>query len=538
MALVKLMVVSGPNRGATYFLEDGESVLGRGAESQIVLASPQVSKRHCAIVCNGPKAEIRDLGSSNGTFVNGVLTKKKLLKNRDRISLGPFVLEALLPEAGVKVDFGAASLGAEGAAAGTVVPPVSIDPGHFKIEEEPKGLFAKYKKKFDNVFLPVLYDFYERVEFPNLLAAMFGVFVIINLGFTVYPVLQRSREEVLRQAEHQAMYISNQLAFLNRQAITEGKEGGLLTEFAESEVYVKEAVIANLEGRIMAPGRQLNESFNNPHFLRYRDALQKSNALWGKPIVRRLPDTEEIIAFTPVMVMSKTKGFNVPAAVATVIYATDAIALDSGTIGTVYLEALFWSGLLGIVFLYLLYHVCHRPIEALNDDMDKVLKGEGMAVDKKYKNEVIDQLIDTVNSALSRIPRSDAAAGAEAAATGDQERLIIDNMMRSIEFLSMKAAPPMLLLDTELRVKLTNGPFEELTGIRNAHGEVIDTVSRDESFPALLKEMVEKSVNAGNEGVQEDYDFPAGSARIHAVALAGIPGRPESYLFLFEKQGD
>ena len=80
--------------------------------------------------------------------------------------------------------------------------------------------------------------------------------------------------------------------------------------------------------------------------------------------------------------------------------------------------------------------------------------------------------------------------------------------------------------------------FEELTGIRGAQGEVIDTVSRDESFPALLKEMVEKSLSAGNEGIDEDYDFPSGQHRIHAVALAGVPGRPESYLFLFQKQGD
>jgi hypothetical protein len=535
MAAIKLLVVSGPNRGATYFLEEGENSFGRAPENQIVLASTQVSKKHFAITFQGKKAEIRDLGSSNGTFVNGVLTKKKLLQNHDRISAGPFVMEILIPEAAPRPDL--SQFNSAGAGGGTA-PPISIDPGQFKIEEEPKGFIGKYKKKFDDVFLPVLFDFYEKMEYANLLIAMFVVYVIINLGFTVYPVLQRSREEVLRQAEHQAQYISAQLAYLNRQAIVEGKEGALITEFAESEVYVKDAVVANLEGRIMAPGRMLNEAFNNPQFLRYKENLQKSNALWGKTHKIRLPEKEEIVAFTPIMVMNPTKGINVPAAVATVVYSTANIALDSGTIGTVYLEALFWSGLLGIVFLYLLYAVSHKPLEHLIDDMDKVLKGEATSVEKKYKNETIDQLIDTVNSALGRIPRADAAPGQDVAAGGDQERMIIDNMMRSMEFLSMKAGPAMLMLDTELRVKMINGKFEELTGIRDATGEVIDTVSRDESFPALLKEMVEKSLNAGNEGVQEDYDFASGQHKIHAVALAGIPGRPESYLFLFEKQGD
>jgi hypothetical protein len=535
MAGIKLVVVSGPNRGATYFLDDGENSFGRAPDNQVVLASTQVSKKHFAIVVQNRKAELRDLGSSNGTFVNGVLAKKKLLQNHDRVSAGPFVMEILLPEVAAKVDFhGGANYSA------ATAQPVNIDPTHFKLEEEePKGLIAKYKKKFDNVFLPVLFDFYERTEFANLLAAMFGVYLVLTLGFSVYPVLQRSREEVLRQAEHQAKYISQQVAYLNRQAILEGKEGALLTEFAEAERYVKEVNVANLEGRIMAPGSRLNESFQNTFFIRYKDQLQKNfeKEKWRNSQIIRLPDREEIIAFTPVMVPSKSKGINVPGAIATVIYSTASIAMDSGTIGAIYLEALFWSGFLGVIFLYLVYAVIHKPIEKLNDDMDKVLKGEGDSVEKKYRNEVIDQLIDTVNSALGRIPR-DGNKSAEMSSGGDQERMIIDNMMRSVEFLSTKAAAAMLILDPEMRVKVTNPAFEELTGIRGAQGEVIDTVSRDESFPSLLKEMSENSINAGNDGVQEDYDFSSGSYKIHAIALAGVPGRAESYLFFFEKQGE
>ena len=96
----------------------------------------------------------------------------------------------------------------------------------------------------------------------------------------------------------------------------------------------------------------------------------------------------------------------------------------------------------------------------------------------------------------------------------------------------------MLFLDTELRVKMVNPAFEELTGIRDAQGEVIDTVSRDESFPALIKELAEKSNEAGNEGVQELYDFNSGAHQIRCVGLSGMPGRPEAYLYLFEKEGE
>ncbi|MGZ3692770.1 MAG: FHA domain-containing protein [Bdellovibrionota bacterium] len=536
---LKILVVAGPNRGATYFLQEGENVFGRGTEASIVLASTQVSKKHCVIVCNGAKAEVSDAGSSNGTFVNGVQIKKRLLQNHDRISAGPFVLEVIMPDMPVQIVGGGGVGFSAGAVpgAGGVVPPVTIDAGHFKMEEEqPTGLIGRYKQKFDNIFLPVVYDFYERTDYATMLVVMFAIYAILSLGFSVYPVLQRSREEVLRQAEHQAKYIADQVAYLNRQAILEGRENALMTDFAESETFVQEVVVANLEGRIMAPGSRLNEIFQNPYFLKYRDLLQKKQEYWGKSRVIRLPDKDLLIAFTPIMVMSKTKGINVPGAIATVIYSTASIALDPGTIGTVYLEALFWSIILGVVFLYLIFHMTYKPIYALMDDMNNVLKGEGNSVEKKYKNEILDQLVDIINSALGRIPRADGKK--EDIAAGDQEQLIITNMMRSIEFLAMKAGGAMMLLDLEMRIQAVNPAFEELTGMRGCQGETIDTASRDESFPSLIKEMAGKAADAGNDGVQEDYDFQAGQHKISAMALSSIPGKVESYVFIFDKVGD
>jgi hypothetical protein len=536
---VKLMVVSGPNRGATYFLNDGENVLGRGADASVVLASTQVSKKHCVILCNGAKAEISDPGSSNGTFVNGVQIKKRLLQNHDRISVGPFVLEVLVPEVPVRVSgIGGVDAFAGGAfPSGGVIPPVAIDAGHFKMEEEqPTSLVGRYKQKFDNIFLPVVYDFYERTDYATMLVVMFALYAILSLGFSVYPVLQRSREEVLRQAEHQAKYIAEQVAFLNRQAILENRENALTTDFAEAEVLVQEVVVANLEGRIMAPGSRLNEIYQNVYFQKYRDLIQKKQDLWGKSRVIRIPDKDLLVAFMPIMVMSKTKGINVPGAIATVTFSTASIALDPGTIGTVYLEALFWSIILGVVFLYLVYHMTYKPIHVLMDNMNNVLKGEGSSVEKKYKNEVIDQLVDLINSALGRIPRADGKK--DDVQAGDSEQLIITNMMRSIEFLAMKAGGAMMLLDLEMRIQAINPAFEELTGMRGAQGETIDAASRDESFPALIKEMAGKAGDAGNEGVQEDYDFQSGQHKISAMALSSMPGKVESYVFIFEKQGD
>src|SRR4051812_12464257 len=96
--MYKLTVVSGPNRGSSYSVqEDGETSIGRQTGNAIVLPSSKVSKRHCVLVVSDGELVVKDQGSSNGTFVNGSLTKIKKIQPGDRISVGEFVLELSEP---------------------------------------------------------------------------------------------------------------------------------------------------------------------------------------------------------------------------------------------------------------------------------------------------------------------------------------------------------------------------------------------------------------------------------------------------------
>ncbi len=277
MAL-KLVVVGEPSRGATYFLQDGENSIGRAENNSVVLPSGQVSKNHCSVFVKHGQAELNDGGSVNGTFVNGVLVKSKVLKPRDRISVGPFVLEFI--SAGLPA-VRKASMVSAGA-------PASV-PG-FSIENSPtsdsdlgamnqslqasggehKSLVMKLKHRFDDVVLPVLHDYNERQETATLIIILFSIFVVLNIGFTIYPILEQSREEVLREAQNKAKYIAQQIDELNRNDVSLGRESVLHVDFAESEPNMKEALIVNMEGRILSPASRLNESYNDPFFLKVK----------------------------------------------------------------------------------------------------------------------------------------------------------------------------------------------------------------------------------------------------------------------------
>jgi predicted component of type VI protein secretion system len=94
--MLKLRIVAGPDAGKEYRLNEGETVVGRGGSSNIVLPEPQVSTRHAQITVRDNEVQIADLSSTNGTIVNGRrITEKVPLSVGDRLRLGPYEAELI-----------------------------------------------------------------------------------------------------------------------------------------------------------------------------------------------------------------------------------------------------------------------------------------------------------------------------------------------------------------------------------------------------------------------------------------------------------
>jgi len=88
----RLVMKVGPQPGQTFLLDQESLTLGRDPSSEIVINDPQVSRQHARIKCQGNLTVIEDVGSTNGTFVNGMrLTDPHTLADGDEISLGDAV---------------------------------------------------------------------------------------------------------------------------------------------------------------------------------------------------------------------------------------------------------------------------------------------------------------------------------------------------------------------------------------------------------------------------------------------------------------
>ena len=81
-------------------LSDPGAGVGRDAANGVQLSDPEVSKKHAAIQRLPAGWCVRDLGSRNGTLVNGKPAKEAFLRDGDRIGVGPYVLVFEIAEAG------------------------------------------------------------------------------------------------------------------------------------------------------------------------------------------------------------------------------------------------------------------------------------------------------------------------------------------------------------------------------------------------------------------------------------------------------
>lgn len=115
---VTLRVIAGPQTGGSFTFEQHETfMIGRSEDAQFCLSQDRFfSRHHCLLEIAPPQCFLRDLGSTNGTFVNGVRVEAAHLKNGDRIQGGETVLEVevaadvVQPKNSSKLKFSAPSI--------------------------------------------------------------------------------------------------------------------------------------------------------------------------------------------------------------------------------------------------------------------------------------------------------------------------------------------------------------------------------------------------------------------------------------------
>jgi len=122
----QLIMRQGPTPGATFTLEGDQLNIGRESSNEITINDAEVSRRHARLTFQGGKYVLEDLGSTNGTFVNGQrLAGPRVLKAGEVVSFGEQIVLVFEVTAN---DPGATMVSPRAAAVPSISRPVSPPP--------------------------------------------------------------------------------------------------------------------------------------------------------------------------------------------------------------------------------------------------------------------------------------------------------------------------------------------------------------------------------------------------------------------------
>src|SRR5579863_5159588 len=93
--------ISGKYQGGEFpIVPEKQIIVGRSSDLDMVLVEDMVSRKHARIAMQNEQIWIEDLGSTNGTFVNGEKIKRARLKEGDRVLIGTSILKVIAGDAG------------------------------------------------------------------------------------------------------------------------------------------------------------------------------------------------------------------------------------------------------------------------------------------------------------------------------------------------------------------------------------------------------------------------------------------------------
>ena len=93
----RLCVLQGFYEGLEVPVDRDWLVIGRGRGADVVLAERTISRAHAAIGFEEEAFFVQDLGSTNGTLVNGTREERRVLEDGDEIQMGKLILRFKLP---------------------------------------------------------------------------------------------------------------------------------------------------------------------------------------------------------------------------------------------------------------------------------------------------------------------------------------------------------------------------------------------------------------------------------------------------------
>ncbi|MEZ0392378.1 MAG: FHA domain-containing protein [Pseudobdellovibrionaceae bacterium] len=511
-----LRILNGPQAGQIYVLKTGKNKIGRAATSDLQINSAGVSKDHLEIQLAGDIVLIKDLNSSNGTFLNGVRIQAGALKVGDKVNLNQIFFDLIRAASSHPVPAPAAMATAAANSENALVPfpqgapPESAPAASFKT---PLRIQEKIDRYLHEVFLPGVYRLVEVFQFRSVMMGFAIVFIFMVTLLSLFPMNQITSESIKTESRRRAQTVARALANSNEKAVRSGDLSSYSADLVLRDEGITHVYIISKDGSILAPPEMVG--LTAKEIVGFVASIKGQNREFSAVL-----GNGKIAASAPISVFDPDVQQNVAKAHAVVVYDTGSLKFDDGRALGLFVQVLTIALILGIGLFLLMYKLIEYPFRRLHSELDLALREGRDHAQIDLKFPLFQQLMISINSLLTRSQEGRGAGPASSAATRDEEW---SNLLQLFGY-------PGLLLSKDLQILTLNEAFESLTGAQRhlVQGQTIAYLP-DQALQKNIEELVKSAHNNTHILHSDKLDISGHLFQLQCQAIT-VAGEARYYL--------
>ena len=518
--MYKLVVVAGKMRGEEFELQEGENVIGRDTGCDVHIPVEGVSSRHGSLTVTGDSCYIVDLGSANGTFVNGEMVRRRTVKNGDQIALPDVIIQVVFVEE-KKVVVKKKSVGN-----------VDRAENYFGGGVPPKALPLKLLWIFKYKIMSFFYGVNEEYEWKLILGILLSIFVTVTVAATIFPVLRDSRYILLNEVAERGNHYVGEIVRSNREALSKNQLQKLDTTFIGKEKSVEEYRLYDLEGRIIRPNELLNEYISKPFYVQVKNFYEK-NRYKDRVYIKRL--SKGVIGIGKLISSyNPNLGKVEPLGIIALKFSPTSLQVEEAFGRKAYVESFITMILVAILFFLIVYYLTIRPLDEMKFQIEEAMNGDRKSLESKWLMSELIPLRNSINTLLRRLWDVSGEGGDEFEEESD------DDYVSTLEEFMKGAGVPAIIMDSKKNIAFVNTLAEDLTGIResSSQGSSILEIAREKGLAATIVELCDQSAGDNGRGVQGEYELGGNNYDIWISSLTGRDGFSKAHYITFLVRDD
>ncbi|MBP9674226.1 MAG: FHA domain-containing protein [Bacteriovoracaceae bacterium] len=517
--MFKLVIIGGKKKGSEIFLKEGDNIIGRSDMCDHQLNLEGISKKHINITVHANSTFLEDMGSSNGTFVNGKIVKKIGIKSGDQIAIPNVIFKLVhLSDKQVLAETRKNTESQE-----------DLDNLDLDKPQKSSSPIGKVLSFFRYKVMPIFYGFNEEYEWKMIFGLLLSIFIVATIALTIFPVLNENKKILFFEMAKRGAHYADDIARLNARALERKDLDQLNTNFLDQEDGVVGYELFDLEGRIVRPIGKLNQYINDSFSIEARDYFLIKNNDPSKTLKKFL-DGGEIGIAKAVKAYDVRLGFEQVVGIIAIRFAPRSLAIEAANNSKAYLESLTTSAIVAILFFGIIYFLTIRPVDELRHQIDLVMRGRKKEITTKYLMAEMNPLRDTINTLLQRMRELQSEDKSEF-----QELESDDSYLQILNGFMQGSQGPVLILDSQKLIRYINTEGEDLLGLRenaSAQMSLLDT-ARDQGFAATVIDLCDQCANAGGANQKTSYEISGKEYWINVVSLIGKDSFAKAFYITF-----